>query len=1530
MFHVNTNQSLRLPDAWEEEVLPEKPQQEIIELVSAPRDLSEILSPFHLECINNLKEFNSVVAPHDKKIRTIQRDTLLQCAQGWEKGDINLVVNYPTGLGKTYLFTRLTAVCMAALRKQQKQVLIVVPKTNLLKQTMQSFKQYAPDLKFAYFDPKKDQHECDVIVTTYQKLDRCYESVDFSRFGMIHLDEAHKSLSKNRATIVQTMQVGKPFLFGYTATPVYNTSRENKLSTVYQLMGYTKPEDNPIQSISIEEGIENKFLAPVQNIILKPKITGDHRTVLKKLQKQTAKKGIDINENTIGRIINKREYNLIAVDFYLNQIDPQTQNRFLGQSCVVFAAGIEHANSVADLFNEIITSHSDIYDFLKRQSDISVSKKIKNKYPFKIAAAVHSNINSTECEKIIKAYKKGRVLVLVGADKLTEGFDKQGASLEINLRPTRSRVIVIQRGGRVIRIDPQDPNKIATIVDFVWEGLFNMLLFTDCLNGKMRLGELPIIEKPSATNTLPTHKVDATTYEIITERNKLFSMPERRNKKFLFQKRFSDKNEANSNIAEGCTTLLKSLTDLEKKISVFSTRLLDVEGIEVSESTKQNKKRKRIVDATASEFVETENSLDTDMTPEELALIAQTQQAAQKTYERLSRILNILRDQWQVEGTGDEDDYEQNVQQAKDDDDQARDKTQNDRVKKMISRLRFMQTKFETLLSGLNAAAGIKNLAKRRNVEIETDTSQLEDLASELALVAENIKEACENFDETAQQKIIERALAAELERTVERKEKPAEVPPAIILEPNKTNEISVSPNPTIVTAEEIKEYAEHCRKIFPILGNLPKWLKEKGRLPTYNETVIDQSIYNIKVIGNLVGANLDFANLQAVSLPNDLTGVTLANTILIGVDLTSTTLVRTRISPNTIFIRAIDYQKNRRVKHEQKGIYSLRQLWNTFSDNTFSVNLINDSPLNRYWLQIAKNLIEEKYRDSLNVPITFNSEFDREAVENFKRYFSESQINFAELLHEDSQRSEQPIEPASDQPLPLQEITVTQVLSNGLQLVSEPPLFFDPNKNYGRFVSKNELEEYAKHCRRIFPNNTSLSAWLNVYGTSLKIVGNFSNIDLSYTNLKELTIIDVNFSNANLQGASLPNHVFGVNFQDANLIGVLNNPPYLSQDNFRGAIIIGGSSTTQQPGALHYVEGVFYKYIQNKDHDKKKAFFYIKLAKNLIDEKTLRYDGTFITLENILAKPKNLTSLRQNIYQAWEEVITNSKSSAPSNVMQVLNEPKGKSPVNDNKQSRTVHYDELKKYAEYCREIFPHKASLAKWLNVNGTSLRLVGSFSGEDLSYTNLSELDLNGVNFSNANLQGASFPSVLKNVDFRKANLIGALLQSHTTVTLLGCNFNEAILIGTTVYGGFYNLKNNVAIQNLVALYDWYFKVNSTDFERASYYLQIAKNILEGKIKDYKGSIITLTALITDPKVGGPQSYKAIDKFRKLIYHPTNNQEINMTEQEVQAGFISSSSALSNLGFFAEPNSPPVLSEVPVDLQKTNSLDDWFWQA
>lgn len=100
-------------------------------------------------------------------------------------------------------------------------------------------------------------------------------------------------------------------------------------------------------------------------------------------------------------------------------------------------------------------------------------------YSKKLEAQINEHFNQTvarefngttpqnERNEIISSFKKGRIKILINVDLIGEGFNVPSCDCVFLLRATQSLTLYIQQAGRALRSDPNNPNKRASIFDFV-------------------------------------------------------------------------------------------------------------------------------------------------------------------------------------------------------------------------------------------------------------------------------------------------------------------------------------------------------------------------------------------------------------------------------------------------------------------------------------------------------------------------------------------------------------------------------------------------------------------------------------------------------------------------------------------------------------------------------------------------------------------------------------------------------------------------------------------------------------------------------------------------------------------------------------------------------------------------------------------------------------------------------------------------------------------------------------------------------
>ena len=84
-------------------------------------------------------------------------------------------------------------------------------------------------------------------------------------------------------------------------------------------------------------------------------------------------------------------------------------------------------------------------------------------------SAAHVDADSPKAERanFVDDFRRGKIKVLCNADLFGEGFDVPNCQAVILARPTKSLTLFIQQAMRAMRPDPNDPNKVAVIIDHV-------------------------------------------------------------------------------------------------------------------------------------------------------------------------------------------------------------------------------------------------------------------------------------------------------------------------------------------------------------------------------------------------------------------------------------------------------------------------------------------------------------------------------------------------------------------------------------------------------------------------------------------------------------------------------------------------------------------------------------------------------------------------------------------------------------------------------------------------------------------------------------------------------------------------------------------------------------------------------------------------------------------------------------------------------------------------------------------------------
>lgn len=288
------------------------------------------------------------------------------------------------------------------------KTVITVPSKILVSQTGDRLEKFT-DLEFGSVYTENKDFSKQTTITTYNSLVRQTKLGNLSPkdFNLIILDEAHKALGDETKKVVNEFDDIK---LGFTATPKYSNYRDVK-NILPQMM----------HSMSVveatREGLINRF-----------KVIVAETTV--DLSGIKIKKG-DYDSIELEKAVNIPSRNIAAVKLY--------KEAFSGKQGIAYCSGVKHAKDLTEMF-------------------------LQQGVP---AAYITGETPESERNDILAAYRSGEIKVLCNARVLIEGFDEKNASVCLNLHPTRSLVDAEQRAGRVLRLDENNPDKWAYIVDFV-------------------------------------------------------------------------------------------------------------------------------------------------------------------------------------------------------------------------------------------------------------------------------------------------------------------------------------------------------------------------------------------------------------------------------------------------------------------------------------------------------------------------------------------------------------------------------------------------------------------------------------------------------------------------------------------------------------------------------------------------------------------------------------------------------------------------------------------------------------------------------------------------------------------------------------------------------------------------------------------------------------------------------------------------------------------------------------------------------
>lgn len=283
--------------------------------------------------------------------------------------------------------------------------LIVVPTKILLGQTVEQLRCFAPTLDVGCISGDRKEYGHRVTVTTYDT----FVKLDCASYACIVFDEARMLHGPTRKR--KFAQCGHAFRIGFDATPHYSQAKQLDaiLGTAFHTM-------------TIAEAISHGMLCHYRVIPVRVRADLSNVRII----------GKDYDERQVDQAIDAAALIAASVQLYTASHN--------GERAIAFCGRIAHAEAAAAQFQQ----HTP-------------------------ASALHGELAKRELPRVLKDLASGARPVVCSAQLGDFGLDEPRLRVGFVVRPTTSPVICEQRVGRLLRLDKDDPEKVAIVYEFMFD-----------------------------------------------------------------------------------------------------------------------------------------------------------------------------------------------------------------------------------------------------------------------------------------------------------------------------------------------------------------------------------------------------------------------------------------------------------------------------------------------------------------------------------------------------------------------------------------------------------------------------------------------------------------------------------------------------------------------------------------------------------------------------------------------------------------------------------------------------------------------------------------------------------------------------------------------------------------------------------------------------------------------------------------------------------------------------------------------------
>jgi len=385
-----------------------------------------------------LHQADGCAAKQHVELRCYQQECLERIEESASRGVRRQVAVWPTGSGKTVLFSEL-------LRRKFSQrpgirALVLAHRDELLEQARRKLLTVWPDCGplLGTVRAEQDDSGARLVVASVQTLSRGPRLERYLEHGLpavVVTDECHHAPAPSymriydRLSVLPDQDIGDRLHLGVTATP--DRADGVGLKCVF---------DEVVHVLTVGYLIELGFLVPVRGLLVRVDVDLDGVPL--------KPGGGDFADSGLAKVMGTAEV--------VEAIARAWVEKGEGRQTIAFTPSV----SMAHMLAEALRAHG------------------------VAAEALSSASGSLERRRVLERFEKGDIRVLCNCQLLTEGFDVPEVSCILMARPTKSRALYQQCVGRGLRPAPWAGKADCLVLDVVGNSLKHKLVTVATLSGK--------------------------------------------------------------------------------------------------------------------------------------------------------------------------------------------------------------------------------------------------------------------------------------------------------------------------------------------------------------------------------------------------------------------------------------------------------------------------------------------------------------------------------------------------------------------------------------------------------------------------------------------------------------------------------------------------------------------------------------------------------------------------------------------------------------------------------------------------------------------------------------------------------------------------------------------------------------------------------------------------------------------------------------------------------------------------------------